>query len=129
MRFALGDYARKRRHVLRNDGASADVSVASNAAELVHRAEGSHIRIIIDNHVPGKRGAIRENGVAADNAIVSDVRIRHEQIVAADPRNAASLLGTAADRGKFSKPVFITNLKFRGLAAEFQILRIPADRA
>ena len=36
MRLALGDHARKRRHVLRDDGASADVSVAAHAAELVH---------------------------------------------------------------------------------------------
>jgi len=50
------------------DRAGADVSVASHAAELVHGAEGSHIRIIINDHMPGKRRAIRENRVAADDA-------------------------------------------------------------
>ena len=129
VRLALGDHARKRRHVLCNHGAGADIRVASDAAELVHGAKGSDTRVIIDVDVPGERGSIRENRVTANDAIVGNVRIGHEQIVAADPRDSASLRRAAADRRKLTKVVCISHHKFGSLAVEFQILRIPADRA
>ncbi len=129
MGLALGDDARKRRHVLRDDGASADVGVAANAAKLMHGTERTDIRIVLDGHMARERGAIGENGVAADIAIVGNVGICHEKIVAADPRHAATLRGAAAHRGEFSKTVCISHDQFCALATEFQILRIPADGA
>ncbi len=95
----------------------------------MHRAERSDICVVLHNHVAGERRAIGENRVAADDAIVGDVGIRHEEITAADPRHAAALRGAAAHRGKFPKTVRVTHHEFRALAAEFQVLRISADGA
>ena len=58
----------------------------------------AHGGVILHRDVAGQRGAIGENSVAADDAIVRDVRTRHEQIVAADARDAAALHGAAAHR-------------------------------
>ena len=129
MGLALGNDTRKRRHVLGDDGASSDVGVAANAAELVHGAERPDVRIILDDHMASKCRPIRENGVVADDAIVCDVGIRHKEIAAADPGHAAALRGAAAHRGKFPKTVRVAHHEFRALTAKFQVLRISADRA
>src|SRR5882762_11799878 len=51
MGLALGDDARKRRHVLRDDGTSADVGVTADAAKLMHGTERTDIRIVLDGHM------------------------------------------------------------------------------
>src|SRR6202163_5062338 len=79
LRGALGDHARKWRHILRDDGGGANIRVAPDATELVHRGKCTHRGEILCDDVAGKRGAIDEQRVAADDAIVTYVRIGQEK--------------------------------------------------
>src|SRR5712692_1430416 len=128
-RLALGDHQRKRRHVLRDHGRSPDVGVAPDAAVLVHGTERAQAGVVFDRHVAGKRGAVGKDGVVAHAAIVCDVRIGHEEIVAADAGDAAALPGAAADGDELAEDVRIAGRELGALAAILQVLRVAADRA
>src|SRR5215831_8700070 len=51
--FALGDHARKRRDVLRNHCASADIRVAAYATKLVNRRQRPDRGVVLNRHVSG----------------------------------------------------------------------------
>ncbi len=63
---------------------AADVGVAADAAELVHRGEGADRGVVADLDVAGERGVVGEDRAVADLAVVRDVGVDHEQAVAAD---------------------------------------------
>ena len=56
----------------------------ADAHEVVHRAERAHLRPIFHGHVSAKRRGVRQKHVVADSAIVRNVRVGHDQHVAAD---------------------------------------------
>ena len=127
-RFALSDDSRKRRHVLGDDGAGADVGVAAHAAELVDRTERADIHVVFDDDVAGQCRAVGKHGRAADDAIVGHVRISHEKIVISDLRDASAARRAAAHGGEFAEPVAVADDQLGVLSPEFQILRIAAHR-
>ncbi len=51
--------------VLRDRGASADVGVAADAAELMHGAEGADYGVVLDNDVAGESGGVGEDAAVA----------------------------------------------------------------
>src|ERR1700722_8104435 len=103
--FPLRDDQRKRRHILGNHRGRADVRVAPQPAKLVHRGKRAQGDEILDGHVSRKRRAIYKQRVAADLAVMSDVRVRQKKIIAADPRDPAALHGPAADGHMLAKNV------------------------
>src|SRR5262245_7558455 len=81
-RPAVGDH--ERRHVLIHLRHAADVGERADAPE---RVEGGHPPdggAVFDDAMPGERGAVDHDDVVADDAVVGDVDVRHEQAVAAD---------------------------------------------
>ena len=63
----------------------------------------------------------------ADHAIVADVRVGHDQIVAADARGAAALDRAAMHGAELAKLVRVAHFEPHALARVGQILRIAAD--
>ena len=63
----------------------------------------------------------------ADHAVVADVRVRHDQVVAADASHAAALDRAAMHGAEFAKLVRVAHLKPHALAGVCQVLRIAAD--
>src|SRR6187455_910085 len=57
-----------------------------------------------------------------------DVRVCHEEIVIADPGNAAAPGGASVDRDELAKDVVMAHDETRGLALELQILRRQSHR-
>src|SRR6185312_4662405 len=77
------------RDAVRNDigadaGKPADESIAADAAELLRRGEATHDHAVADFEMPADNDPIREDNVVADDAIVTDMRSRHEEVVVAD---------------------------------------------
>ena len=56
----------------------------ANLAELVYTRNPPRIAQSPSSHVAGERRVVRKNAVAADHAVVRDVRVGHEQVVVAD---------------------------------------------
>ena len=79
-------------------------------------------------HVAGERRVVGEHALAADDAVVRDVRAGHEQVVAANARDALVLHRAAMDRDALADHVAVADLETRRLAAIFLVLGIGADR-
>jgi hypothetical protein len=75
----------------------------------------------------GQSGAIGENGVIADHAIVRHVSGRHKQIVASDASYTTALHGSATHCYALTEYVAIAHVQARALARILQILRLTAD--
>jgi len=78
--------------------------------------------------VPGERCGVCHNDIASDLAIVSDVGLRHEEIVAADAGDAAAAGGAAMDGDEFANVVSLADLNRRRFTAVLKVLRCMADR-
>src|SRR5689334_8386220 len=65
--------------------------------------------------------------MVADHAVVSYVRVRHNQDVAADLGYAATLGGASVDGDALADVVVVAHLQRRALAVVGDILRIHAD--
>ena len=80
------------------------------------------IAIIIDANMPPQGGGIGQDDVVADDAVVGDVGIGHEQIVVADAGNAASPLGAAIDGNTLAKDIVVADHQPSFLPAVAQVL-------
>jgi hypothetical protein len=85
------------------------------------------LRVVFYGDVAGEGGAVDENIVVAELAVVADVRVRHDEIVAAEPRGAAAFYRAAIHRGKFAKGVVVADFDSYALPGEGEVLRIAAD--
>ena len=99
----------------------------ADAHELVEEAERADPGIVLDDAVPGQLSSICENHVIADQAVVTDVRVSHDQIVAAEASDAAAFDRAAMHGAELAKLVFIAHLEPYPLARVCEILRIAAD--
>jgi len=79
-------------------------------------------------HMPGNRGIVRKNRMAADHAVVRDVAIGHDPVVIADAGNALILGRAAVNRDALADCVAIADRQFGFFAGVFLVLRIVTDR-
>src|SRR5271157_2511724 len=124
LRFPLGHHQRKRRHILRDDSARADVSVAPQPAKLVHRAKRADGHIILHRYVARERRAIYEQRVVSHLTIVSHMRIRQKKILTPNAGSAAAFDRSPADGHVLTKNVPIAGGQFHALPAVCIVLRI-----
>src|ERR1700730_2553875 len=94
----------------------ADVSVFSDATILLHGAKRSDRGVILNRDMTRQRPSIYKYGVIANQAIVTDVRVRHDEVVATDSRDASAFHGSPVYRGEFAKLVGISHLQGYALA-------------
>src|SRR5262252_7419801 len=99
----------------------------ANAHELMQQAEGTDRGVVFDLNVTGELCTIDENGAVSDDAVMADVRVGHDELVAADPRDSAALDRAAMDGAVLAKFVRIANFEVNALAGVGQILGIAAD--
>src|SRR6266513_694806 len=128
-RLAFGDDFGKRRHILGNHRRSPDVGVAADPAKLMHGTKRANRREILHRDVSREGCAVDKQGVAADRAIVPDVRIRQKKIAVAQGSFAAAFLRAAADGDVFAENVAVSRHHLGALASKRIILRVAADRA
>ena len=117
------------RHVARHGGIVGDERVRADLAELVHRGQPAHDHVIADLDVAAERRDVRHHAVITDHAVVRHVRVRHEQVVAADARHALVVRRAAVDGRELAEHVAVADLEPRRLALVLLVLRRIADRA
>jgi len=101
--------------------------MCSDAAKGVDARECSDGRVILDSNVPAQRGGIRQDDVAPDDAVVSDVYVHHEEIVIANLRMSAAPLCSPMDIHELAKYVMGTDCQECLFAFELEILRWKSD--
>ena len=121
--LALGGSQREGQNILGDGGATAYVGMLPDTAELVHRAERTDTGIVLHRDVAGQGGAIGQDAMVADGAVVTDVGVGHDQAVAANAGSATASLRSAGDGDVFADGVVIADLERGGFATVFQILR------
>src|SRR5579864_3452049 len=88
---ALGSGFGERKNVAGNGRPAADESMRADAHKVVHRTQRAYRGPILDDDMSTQGGSVCENDVIADHAVMGDVRVGHDQRVAADARQASAL--------------------------------------
>src|SRR5271165_4793314 len=96
----------------------------SDAHKLMHRTERTDHGPFLYCDMAGERSGIDEHHMIADEAVVPDMRIGHDENVAADAGDTATFRGTAVDGDAFADDVVVTHLQPRYLAREGHVLRV-----
>src|SRR5690349_24579561 len=78
--------------------------------------------------MPGERGSVRHDHMVANQAIVRDVRLRHQKTPITDLCDAATAFSAAMNGDKFPNSVATADHCLRLFACKFQILRWQTDR-
>ena len=60
--------------------------------------EAAHERVMLDRHMARELRAVHDDDVLGELAVVADVRVRHDEVVVADARDAAAFLRAEIDR-------------------------------
>ena len=97
--------------------------MAAETAELVHAAEGPHGGVVLDDHVPGQRGGVAEDEVVAQDTVVGDVHVGHQQVVVPDLSERPAARGAAVDGDELADAVVVADDDLAVLATELQVLR------
>ena len=91
------------------------------------RRKGADDGVVLHMNVSGELRAVFENDAVADDAIVRDVRVGHDEIVAADARDVAAFVRAAVGGGKFAEFIGVAHFEPGALAVIGEVLRIAAD--
>jgi len=129
VRFARGRRHREGQHILRDGRSTADIRMRANAHKLMDRAQRSHNRPLFDHYVASKCRAVHQHDVITNDAVMPDMRVRHDQQMASDLRQPPAFQRATIERHIFADLVVIADLKTRRLTFVGHILWRQADRA
>jgi hypothetical protein len=122
--------AEKRRHVLDDSFISHHQREPAHPDELVKPDISGEKNPIVYFAMPAHQGAVHQHAVVSDLAVMRHVRVGHEVVMTADPRDAmARDLRATMDGHVLAKDVEIANLGSRRFATVGQMLRIAANDA
>ena len=79
-------------------------------------------------HVPGQGRVVGHDCLAANDAVVRDMHVRHNPVVVTENRLTLVLGGTAADRAKFADRIPVTDRERGRLVRILLVLRIVSHR-
>src|SRR3981189_2869347 len=95
---------------------------------MVYRTKRADLSPLLDGDVASESCRVRKNDVVADDAIMRDVGVRHDQDVAAHAGEPTAFHGATADGDEFANLVVIANFQTCRFAGVGQILRRHSDR-
>ena len=127
--LAFGHDQRKRRHILGDHSGCADVGIAADAAELMHRRAKSNGGEVFDGHVTRQGRTVHEQIAVPNMTVVTHMGRRQKQIAIANGGLPATFSRAAADRHVLAKGISVAHDKLHVLAPEAEILRITTNRA
>src|SRR5678816_2923202 len=96
--------------------------MTADTAELMYATVGAYRHVICDLYVACKRGAVCENDVVADNAVMRHVRLCHEEVVVADTSQSASTGRASMHCDKLAKDISLTYYQACALSLELEVL-------
>jgi hypothetical protein len=117
----------KVRHILNNNRSSRNHRHIANAAELMNARDTTNHGAVVDLHMTRQLNRIGKNVVVTDQAVVSNMRVRHKQIVIADDCLSAALNSSGLQCCTLTNFIPMTNGQSRRLAFVLQILRDSPD--
>jgi len=123
----VADGQRERQRIFHDDRVTADLRLFADATKLVHAGIRADVRAILDYDVTRERGRVCHDDAIADQAIVRNVGLGHDQTIVADPREHSAPGGATMNRDELADVVALANNRLRGLAFVFQILRRETD--
>src|SRR6266496_2674273 len=106
----------ERQGVLNNDRISANISLAANAAELVHARVGADICAVFDNNMASERRRIRHDHVVAESAVMRHMRLRHQEAVIAEFGQSSATCRATMNGNELSDSIVPPNPCFSILA-------------
>jgi hypothetical protein len=86
-------------------------AVHADSAELVHQGKAAQNGMVPDGNVAGERCVVGHDDIVPDLAIVGNVYVGHNPVVAADPGDTTAVLRTAIEGAIFSYRVAVTYLQ------------------
>ncbi len=101
----------------------------TDSAKLVHPCKTAQERIIFDADMSRQARTVGEYGVIAHVAIVRDMHVCHEEVVAANPRHAMTFFGSTIQRAILPDDIAIADLQTRRFASITEMLWRFADGA
>jgi hypothetical protein len=96
---------------------------------VVQADQAHHGDVVADDDVAREHDVVGEDAVVADLCVVADVAVDHQEIAAADARQAVSAgwFGSDVDGDGFAEGVVVADVEFGGSTAVFFVLRCGAD--
>ena len=94
----------------------------------MHRRKPAEDHLVLDDDVPAEGGVVGHDHLAADDAVVRDVRRHHEEVVVAHPRHPAAALGAGVHGDMLADAVARADHELDPLAVELQVLRDVPER-
>ena len=79
----------------------------ADANKMVHRTKRAHGGPFFHNHVSAQSCGVRQNDVVADYAVMGNVRVGHDQGMAADAGHASAFGGAAIQSYKLAHGVVV----------------------
>src|SRR5881396_3446750 len=118
-----------RRQVLQQDRRDPGDRVRADRDELMGSGKAAQHGVVADLDVTGKSRHIGEDRVVADLAVMRDMHVGHDPVVAADACHAHVLHGAAAESAVLADGVAVADLERGRFAGVFLVLGRPAERA
>src|SRR5262249_12921549 len=128
-RLAGGGYFSERQHVLRDHSSAADVGMRADAHKLMHAAQRADHGPLFDRYVAGHSSAVDQHGAVSHHGIVADMRVGHEQGMAAHAGDSAAFDGATVDGDTLADDVVVSHLQAGLFAPIADVLRLDADGA
>lgn len=108
-------------HIFANEGAATDHRVGADFDKLVHCRESAQNRPIANFYVASERNVVDQNYVVANDAVVGNVGIGHDEAFFAQD-GFAECFGAAVNGGSFADYAAIAQKNLAVFSAEFQVL-------
>src|SRR5215469_15247605 len=94
----------------------------------MHRRKGSYSGVVLYSHVACESSGVGHDYVVANETIMRDMHVCHQQAVAADSRYSTAARSSAVDRHALADHIVVANLDPCHFAFELQVLRFQPDR-
>jgi hypothetical protein len=117
----------ERQRVLYYDGVTTDVRFFADTAKLVHTGVSANVGTIFNHNVARECSCICHDNAVADQTVVRDVRLGHNQTIVADLRQHTATRGPTMNGDEFPNVVSLPDSRFGGFTLVLQILRSESD--
>src|SRR2546429_6571143 len=119
---------RKRQRVFDYNRIAADIRLSAHATELMDARIGANVRAVSDDYVTGECGGIGHDHLIANQAIVRDMRLGHEEAIVPGLGDSAAARGAAMNCDQLADAIAPPNFSFSCFTGKLQILRRQTDR-
>jgi hypothetical protein len=126
-RCAIAEGKTKRDEIVFKTGEPAKKGMRANSHELLHGRAAAESRVISHDDVSCQHDVVGEKHVVAEPAIMRDMRLREQSAAIADIRRHTTVRRSGIEGHAFANDAIGTDLKRRGFAGIFFILRRVSD--